>query len=141
MLTVLTIQANATTMCATNDSVAIVLDPTIQGTQHGSDSLIRTWWAQFPYGQVQGISTCLAKGGSRGYAEAQLKDTNGELVIGIENNGGYCWCKLTHPVSSVWGYGANASSASSCSSCPGYCADYFRNDYSVRAALYNSISN
>ena len=140
ILTMITISAYATTICTTKDTVTIVIDPTIDGNQHGSDSLIRTWYVQLPYGRIQGISTCLSKSANRGYSAEHLKDIDGKLVIGNESNGSQCWCKIIHPVVSVWAYGANGNSYG-CSACPGLCADYFKTNYSVRASLLSLISN
>ena len=40
MATLLTLPSYATTMCAANDTVAVVLDPTVRITNYGSNRLV-----------------------------------------------------------------------------------------------------
>ena len=141
-----------TTMCAANDTVAVVLDPSIGLTNKSSNNTTGTWWVWGPYGTVYGTSAILND--NKGFAYIRtvkhLHDTdndgNDHLVTGGERYGKYCWCKLTHPVSSVWSYVHNwvyaSMTVSSLDECLGLCARAFHENYSgFRSALIGSISN
>lgn len=144
MLTVLTIQANATTMCAINDSVPIILDPSINQNEYGYDKTTGTWWVQFPYGRISGISACLKKSSSPGRTVAGLQDTddNGQLrtIIGSEKYGDNCWCKMTHPAFSLWTYNLYVYGGyGTCkNNCEELCA---KKNYEIRQGLFGSVSN
>ena len=105
-----TIPTYATTMCAINDTVAVVLDPSIGLTNRSSNNTTGTWWVWGPYGTVYGIGAILND--NKGFAYIRtvkhLHDTdndgNDHLVTGGEKYGRYCWCRLTHPVSSLWAF-------------------------------------
>ena len=139
----MTTTSYATTMCAANDTVAVVLDPSITITNYSKDDVMKTWWAWSPQGTVYGISACLssAKGKSQGGSVARLTDTiNGEtqLITGGETNGSYCWCRLTHPVSSLWVFrNSNSDCASGCANACGY---YFRDYVALRRGLFGSVA-
>ncbi len=118
LMMVMTVPAFATTMCAVDDSVAVVLDPTIGGSGYTYDNTAGTWKTTFSYGYVSGISACLNsnKGKGMGGWVANLTDVNpdGEekTVVGSEKYGRYCWCKATHPVASRWVFNYDNGSAS-----------------------------
>ena len=143
---IISIPTYATTMCAANDTVAIILDPSIQIASVGTLEMER-WWAHSSYGTLYGIGACLnsTHGKARGGSLANLTDTNnnGETnyVTGSERYGRYCWCRLIHPVSSLWVYGgASYGSASSCASdCVAYCGRGFRDNADYRTGLIDSI--
>lgn len=107
----------AATMCSKNDTITIVLDPSIGGTNYTSSSVTFKWSAWLPYGTVRGIAACLssAYGKSIGGTVVDLHD-NGELVVGTETNGGLCWCRMTHPALSLWVYDGNYGTGSVCAS-------------------------
>ena len=147
LMMMITIPSFATTMCAINDSVAVVLDPTIGGSAGGTyDATAGLWSATFPYGVIYGISACLnvGQGKSMGYYESQLTDTNnGEtnLVVGSEKYGRYCWCKMTHPVASLWVFHNDRGSAASCASnCTSYCGYNARLNEALRVGLFGSVA-
>jgi len=144
MLTI-TIPSYATTMCAANDAVAVVLDPTIGGSGTG-DSNTGTWRANFSYGYISGISACLNinKGKTKGGWVENLTYTNNngetKTVVGSERYGRYCWCKATHPISSRWVYASDRGSVSGCSSnCGGGCGVDFGRDWDLRFGLFESV--
>lgn len=148
MATLLSVPSYATTMCAENDSVVVILDPSINGTGFGYEKSKGTWSTSFPYGYVSGISVCLNsnKGQGTGGWMANLTDINpdGEekTVAGSEKYGRYCWCKATHPVSSRWVFNSDRGSASSCNSvCAENCGYYTRINEAMRTGLLNSINN
>ena len=134
----------ATTMCAINDSVAVILDPTIAGTAGNTlDSTLGTWYATFPYGKIYGISACIDTNWGKsigGYVET-LTDTNGNRMQGNEKLGQYCWCKLTHPVASRWVYFSNsASQGGNCADwCLSKCGERSMKTQSLRVGLFGSV--
>ncbi|MBR5354808.1 MAG: hypothetical protein IK122_01630, partial [Alphaproteobacteria bacterium] len=132
----------AATMCSKNDTITIVLDPSISGTDYSYGTGQSTWAGWFSYGTIRGISACLSSnyGKSQGGTVSNLHD-NGELVIGGETNGEYCWCKMTHPVASLWVYSHVRSPASECAAyCGRGCGYYVRisNVPALRRGLFGS---
>ncbi len=143
----MTMSSYATTMCAADDTVAVVLDPSVSITSYTYDNTMGTWKAWSAQGTVHGISACLNsnQGKSRGGTVARLTDTNNEgetnLVVGSEKYGRYCWCRLTHPVSSLWAFGYDNGSASDCASyCTIYCGAYVRDYAALRGGLFGSVA-
>ena len=136
----------ATTMCAANDTVAVVLDPSLGITNYSRNDTMGTWWAWNAQGTVYGISACLNsdQGKSRGGTVARLTDTNNgetKLVVGSEKYGRYCWCRLTHPVSSLWAFGDDRGSAANCASgCAYSCGSNFQNYVALRVGLVGSVA-
>ena len=131
-----------TTMCAANDTVAVVLDPSITHTDYGSDSTTRTWWAQFPFGRISGTYALLNRTCGQGSAISKLTDIdnngNTRLVIGGEQYGKICWCKMTHPAVSKWVCNtfANQNGLSCILACSG------KSHYAFpTAGLFGSIEN
>ena len=118
ILTMITIPTYATTMCTTNDTVAIVLDPSEPIKGNTWDTVTRTWSAWSSYGTIRGISACTNKdGGYRGKTVKLLKDTNNNIeknINGGEEYGSYCWCRMNHPVVSQWVYNMKYSSVAEC---------------------------
>ena len=146
LMLITTIPTYATTMCAANDSVGVVLDPTI--TIKGSGYNTSTWWAGSGSWTLYGVSACLNsnRGKSVGGTVAHLRDTdndgNDHLVTGSERYGIWCWCRLTHPVSSLWAFNINAnySVANCASNCTWFCAREFAS-VALRAGLFGSVAN
>ena len=97
--------AAATTMCATDDTLAIVLDPIINGTANSFYTDLFEWSATFSYGTVWGIATCVDTSGAPNTAVEELRDSNGEIATGGERTGRYCLVSnLSHsPQKSRWG--------------------------------------
>ncbi len=112
--------AGATTMCATDDTLAIVLDPIINGTANSFYTDLFEWSATFSYGTVWGIATCVDTSGAPNTAVEELRDSNGEIATGGERTGRYCWCQLSHPAKSRWVFRSASSSVADCGS---FCAD------------------
>ena len=151
ILTLITITPTyATTMCAKNDTVAIVLDPTNLYTDKNTNTTLNIWSAFGPGGTINGTTACLNRGNTY-YPSAVtlLHDTNNneetKLVRGGEKNGPYCWCKLTHPVLSRWVFpiNSNRGSLSAClSQCPNHCAAYFidNGNQGLKPVFFGSIT-
>jgi len=142
LLTLLAAPALATTMCAEDDVIAIVLDPTVNGTNYTYNADLFEWSAVFPYGTVWGIATCLDKSGTGNVAVSDLRDTNGELVVGGERTGVNCWCKMTHPASSLWVFrNANGSVADCRSNCANNCGNNMRDNAAFRGGVFGSLGS
>ena len=137
---IITAPSYATTMCTINESVGVVLDPSITIKGSNRNDTMGTWWAWSDSWTVYGISACLNSnnGKSMGGTVAHLHDTdndgNDHLVTGGEKYGRYCWCRLTHPVSSLWAFDYDGGSASNCASnCAHHCGGRVRDYVALRA--------
>ena len=144
----LTLPGYATTMCAANDSVAIVLDPSINVTSASGDKESMTWTAQFPYGRISGISACINVSGTVTKNLTHTVDGVTKPVVGGEQTGKYCWVRMTHPVMSNWMFYVEWSSAKQCfDSCLSGAWGSFDTNYQgirnpdTRRALFGSIDN
>ena len=113
----------ASTICAEDDVIAIILDPTINKTSSNAVSInaeLMEWGTTFPYGSIWGVAACIGVAGSTG--SENLTDSNGELVVGGERTGKYCWCQMRHPVRSRWVFLNTYGSADACrTGCVNYC--------------------
>lgn len=142
-------------MCVENNSVAVVLDPTVTPKSSGSSihAGTSTFKINTDYGILTGVSACLTSNyGIANYYnvyKGALKENN-KLVVGGEKTGRYCWCKLTHPVSSLWVYIADNTNADTCSRseyCLTQCKNNLLSSYStssnhtghMRAELFSTI--
>ena len=124
----------ATTMCASEDTTAVILDPSINGTGNKRDPNTMTWNTTYPYGTIYGVAACLSvKGNGLGAINYDLDAGGGE------REGGYCWCRMTHPASSRWVFG-NATTVSDCvSNCASNCGTYAQNSTVLRSGLFGSV--
>ena len=130
----LSMPAGATTMCALEDTTAVILDPSINGTSYKSDENTFTWNTTFPYGTIYGVAACLSvNGGSQGTINPDLDAGGGE------KEGGYCWCKMTHPASSRWVFYGSRSASLCASDCAYYCGYYAQNRAALRGGLFGSV--
>ena len=136
LMMIISVPAFATTMCALNDTTAIILDPIVKGTTYSYDAASMTWNTTFPYGKVYGIGACISTSGTLGVANASV------TAAGAERDGRYCWCKMTHPVASRWVFGNDSGSASNCASnCARDCGFIVQNYEAMRAGLFGSVAN
>ena len=144
LILITTIPTYATTMCTANDTVAVVIDPSINLSGWTFDAKSGTWSVWSSYGTIRGISACLNT--KPGGTVAHLYDTdnngNNHLVTGSEKYGHYCWCRFSHPVSSLWVFRySDIGSGSPCTSyCARSCALTLTGDYTLFIAFLNSIS-
>ena len=129
LLCMLTLNANATEMCARNDTVVIPLDATIEGITRTYDITESLVWVEYEYGTLYGSIACLSKkeimiysdwNGSGNNLPAVLNTSSDELVgaSGYYMNANvdpdipddekpdyarnYCFGKITHPMSTSW---------------------------------------
>ena len=128
----ITLNANATEMCARNDTVVIPLDATIGYNGFGNNTTEWLWWLTYSYGILYGSGTCLSKkeimmysdwnGSGKPTIGSALNIASDELIglSGYYMNANvnsdipdaeksdyarvYCFYKLTHPMSSSWIY-------------------------------------
>lgn len=135
-------------MCVENDSVVVVLDPNISGSNSSNHTNTQTFKVAFNYGTLTGVSACLSSAmslssGNIYTANNGLLIDNGNVVTGGEQNGMYCWCKLTHPVSTLWMYktGWTNGGVSTCiANCAGSCAsDVYSSNSNYRTRLFNTV--
>ncbi len=125
---------HATTMCAAEDTTAVILDPSINGTGYKSDANTMTWNTTFPYGTIYGVAACLSvNGGSSGTVNTDLNAGGGE------KEGGYCWCKMTHPAASRWVFNHSFSASNCASLCAYYCASHAPSNAALRSGLFGSV--
>ena len=123
------------TMCAKNNTLVVALDSSVGGSTYTQDNANSKWTTTFAYGIVKGVSACTSfSGGSQG------NTTKNEITRG-ERNGQYCWCRLTHPVSSLWAFIHDRGSASNCASyCTNYCGSRVQPYAALRAGLFGSVA-
>ena len=147
---IITIPTYATTMCAANETVAIILDPSIAKIDMGADATSQTWWAQLPFGRVSGTAALINKNCTQGKATSELTDidNNGDTkrIVGGEKYGKVCWCKLIHPAMSKWVCNVYSDyyndtfgfDRGSFAHCVGMCTILFG---SINSGLFGSIEN
>ena len=127
-------------ICTSDDTTTIVLDPSINGTAYDSKADLYEWYAMFPYGTVYGIATCLNTSGTYAVANPNLKNASGVEPVGGEEEGVYCWCKMTNPARSAWVYINSNSSLASCqSSCAAICGFGVRGSSTCRSGMFGAI--
>ena len=133
--------ALAVSVCTKDSIVSVVLDPDVGGSSYTYNNATGVWKTVFSYGNVSGISTCSASKPSGGMGA--IRTTDGEYLTasGGETGGQYCWCKMTHPMSSLWAFAYDYGSASNCASaCAYHCGYYVRSDAALRAGLFGSVA-
>ena len=146
--------ANATDMCARNDTMVFVFDKDVNGISKGSNATEWTWWTSFAYGRVSGDAMCLSATEGLGrttgqgayYGTGEYANTFIDVEPGLHgtdsdgNERKYCWCKMTHPFSSRWVFrNANASASSCVSSCAGYCGNSVQALAALRGGVFGSV--
>ncbi len=120
------IPAFGTNMCVDDDTVAVVMDASQNGTGSSGSQLSTggtgEWNVTFAWGRVYGVSACLSA--NYGATLDEITD-NGAIVVGGELNGGTCYCRMTHPAASRWVFRNSIGSASRCASdCALDCGTY-----------------
>ena len=135
-----------TTMCAANDTVAVVLDPSINSTRAGRDPTIGTWWVAHPYGTISGIAASINRQANNYEVISKLTDTdnegNAKIITGGEKYGKQCWCRMTHPAQSKWIY--NHAATQNNRECLSGCAEMLNNQHyqtDLRIGMFGSIEN
>ena len=149
----LSLPASATEMCARNDTVVIPLDSNINGIGYSYDRAEATWWGIFNYGRIYGVATCLsaAEGGKPSGAQGVYTNDKGQMLPNDEalagrtgqdadgNDRVYCWCKMTHPMSSRWVFNIFLSASVCKDSCSYYCCYTAYGNPGLRGGLFESV--
>lgn len=130
------IPAVAVSVCAKDSVVTVVLDPSINGNSYTHNNSTGTWKTVFSYGNVSGISTCVATAPSGSMGTVKTADGTHLSASGGQTSGQYCWCKMTHPMSSLWAFRIDSGCAAYCAS---YCSDYCGSRVQFRAALRGGL--
>ena len=145
--------ANALDMCVRDSSLVVSLDSTIPGDTTSYNAAEMIWWTDFQYGRIYGEATCLseAEGGKPIGDRGSQLNTKGEMIpldaswsglSGNDANGNsreYCWCKITHPVSSRWVYHCPLAVINCINHCADYCGKSVKVYEDIRASLFESI--
>ena len=123
----------ASTMCVANNTVAVVLDPTINGTTYAPDLVTQTWVTTFPYGTISGVALCSSTSGPASNDNIGTPDETGD--------GRYCWCRIQHPVKSAWFFVMDRGTLESCeSNCAGICGIRIRDTAKIRRVSFGSVA-
>lgn len=129
----------AVDMCASENAIVFVLDPSIGSSSSSYDVPTSTWRVVFSYGTITGISACLNY-----YNSSQTGEANNGTVLGGEQLGYRCWCKMTHPAVSKWvlGYdfGSGAGTSGCVANCPARCTSVLGGE-SYRKTLFKTITD
>ena len=135
------VPAVAVSVCVKDSVVTVVLDPSIGGNSYTHNNSTGTWKTVFSYGNVSGISTCVATAPSGSMGTVKTADGTHLSASGGQTSGQYCWCKMTHPMSSLWAFRADRGSASDCaSSCTDYCGNRVQGNAALRGGLFGSVA-
>jgi hypothetical protein len=130
-------------MCAENNSVVVVLDPSINLSSSSGHNNTATFKVVGSYGTLTGVSACLSFSGSGVYtANNGLLMDNGDVVTGGEQNGQYCWCQITHPVKTLWfyyGYWTSGGLSTCLANCANSCGLDVKGTSSKRATVFNTV--
>ena len=149
----LSLPSVATEMCARNDTIVIPLDSNVRGSGSGNNRVEHTWWTNFSYGRIYGVSTCLsaAEGGKPSGSQGVYTNDKGQMLPQDETLAGrtgqdpdgndreYCWCKMTHPAYSRWVFNVSYSASTCASMCTDICGSYVHNVAALRSGLFGSV--
>lgn len=140
--------ANATEMCARDDTVVVPLDAVAGVDSNSFNQTEYMWRVKFDYGNVYGTSTCLSL---QEIEELDPSYTIGNSIptvlpvdddeimgrTGTDASGtvrNKCFIKMTHPMSSKWVF----SDSVACSNCLNGSMHLMRQQ-SFRSELFNSV--
>ena len=136
----------ALTMCVRDSAMVVSLDPAVGGTGNKYNAAEMVWSATFPYGTIYGEATCLsaADGTPSENTMGVYTNSKGEMlprgdVFTQRLDGGYCWCRMTHPAYSRWVFGSSNSASACASACADYCGNGARDSAALRAGLFGSV--
>ena len=169
LLCMITLNANATEMCARNDTVVIPLDSTITSNTGGHNQIEMLFWIQFTYGMLYGNAACLSKkevmmySNWNGTGTPPLLNTSSDELVGshgyymnadtnpdipdsekLDYRRDMCFCQITHPMRTQWLYVHNypGGDCYGVYQCQYHCAQLLSSGHDnigKRKALFNSI--
>ena len=127
--------AYAESMCVKDGSIMVVLDPQIGGTALSSNVTGKTWSTQFGYGVVSGIGGCIDTMITIGQVAGN------QTSITPYTSGARCYCKMLHPVESLWVYtnACGGKSGTCLSYCASYCSSGVATDVAIRVGMFGNI--
>ena len=143
--------ANATEMCARDDTVVVPLDAVAGPSGNGkSDGVESMWYIPFGYGNIYGSVTCLSTTEVMGFvpswdgnsaAPSILPTDDDELMgrTGTDENGNtrhICYMKMTHPLATPW---IQTPFGSGCNNCMYSATVGLKTDVNVRTKFFNSV--
>lgn len=138
LMIVFVIPALAVSVCTKDSVVSVVLDPSIGGNSYTYNNSTGVWKTVFSYGNVSGISTCVSTAPKGSMGSTTTSAGTSLESPGGETSGSYCWCKMTHPMSSLWAF---LDSDSNCASgCTNYCGGYVQRYAALRGGLFGSVA-
>ena len=141
MMIMFAVPAVAVSVCAKDSVVTVVLDPSIGTSSYTYNNSTGTWKMVFSYGNVSGISTCVSTAPNGSMGATQTTDGTPLVATGGEAVGGYCWCKMTHPMSSLWAFSFDRVYVSDCTSlCSRDCSVYASRYADMRSGLFGSVA-
>lgn len=86
---------------------------------------------------ISGIAGCSSQNGNSLGTKSDSITTSSTTE---ENK--YCWCKMTSPAVSSWGFTRGAGSAAVCADyCANNCAYYVRSNATFRSALFSGLGD
>ena len=137
---------DALTMCVRDSAMVVSLDPAVAGSSYKYNASEMVWSVTFPYGTIYGEATCLSAtdGTPSENTMGVYTNSRGEMLPHGDTftqrlDGGYCWCRMTHPAYSRWVF-SNSRSASTCASyCAYSCASIARSNAALRSGLFGSV--
>ena len=141
MMIMFAVPAVAVSVCAKDSVVTVVLDPSINGASYTHNNSTGTWKTVFSYGNVSGISTCVSIAPTGSMGSTKTTDGTPLVATGGETAGQYCWCKMTHPMSSLWAFFLDYGHAAPCASnCPNLCGNSVLSSAALRSGLFGSVA-
>lgn len=140
---------NALDMCVRDSAMVVSLDPAVGGSSNKKNASEMTWSVTFSYGTIYGEATCLfdADGKPSDISAGVYTNERGEMLANDDTfvqrkDGGYCWCRMTHPALSRWVYApawTGLSVANCVANCVEYCTYHITGNYSMRSGLFGSV--
>ena len=136
----------ALTMCVRDSAMVVSLDPAVGGTGYKQNAAEMVWSTTFSYGTIYGEATCLSAtdGTPSENTMGVYTNSRGEMLprgdtLAQRLDGGYCWCRMTHPASSRWVFGTSDSASNCASGCAYYCGYNARSNAALRSGLFGSV--
>ena len=115
---------------------AIILDPSVAGTDKTYNHSNETWSVTFPNYTVSGVASCNSITGTPGTA---YSGNQNNITQGYQENQPNCWCRMTNPVRSAWVFSGSFGTVSECApNCVFHCSNRSSNFSDFRRALYGS---